>query len=366
VEAMMLLTPFYDPEKSYEENFTQGPFGAFADEVVFEQAGEPKHEFLGHTVYLPFGIPAGPLLNSKFVRAAFEKGFDITTYKTVRTRAYGCHPFPNVLAVKVAGDLSIEQSRGSLVADNHYQKPLSITNSFGVPSMNPDVWQADMEKAVKSAGVGQVMVGSFQGTSDGSGNFDRLVEDYVVAARLVKETGVRVLEANLSCPNEGKADLLCFDVEGVEQLSRAIKDEIGDTPLLLKLAYFEDNVHLEKLVRAVGGVVEGLAVINTIPAAIVDTSGEQALPGEGRLRSGVCGRAIRWAGLEMTKRLAQLRERLGMNLTIVGVGGVTEAGDYERYREMGADVVMSATGAMWNSLLAQEIKEVQARNMQIK
>ena len=27
----MLLTPFYDPEKSYEENYEKGPFGAFAD-----------------------------------------------------------------------------------------------------------------------------------------------------------------------------------------------------------------------------------------------------------------------------------------------------------------------------------------------
>ncbi len=30
----MLLTPFYDPEKSYEENFKDGPFGAFADKEV--------------------------------------------------------------------------------------------------------------------------------------------------------------------------------------------------------------------------------------------------------------------------------------------------------------------------------------------
>lgn len=27
--------PFYDPEKSYEENFEKGPFGAFSDgEIV--------------------------------------------------------------------------------------------------------------------------------------------------------------------------------------------------------------------------------------------------------------------------------------------------------------------------------------------
>jgi len=33
----MLHTPFYDPNKSYEENFEKGPFGAFADDIVIKE-----------------------------------------------------------------------------------------------------------------------------------------------------------------------------------------------------------------------------------------------------------------------------------------------------------------------------------------
>jgi dihydroorotate dehydrogenase (NAD+) catalytic subunit len=88
----------------------------------------------------------------------------------------------------------------------------------------------------------------------------------------------------------------------------------------------------------------------------VDATGAQALPGEGRLRSGVCGHAIKWAGLGMTKKLARLRDELGLNFSIIGVGGMGSRADYEEYREAGADAVMSATSAMWNPLLAQEIK----------
>jgi dihydroorotate dehydrogenase (NAD+) catalytic subunit len=88
----------------------------------------------------------------------------------------------------------------------------------------------------------------------------------------------------------------------------------------------------------------------------VDEQGRQALPGEGRLSSGVCGAAIQWAGVEMTKRLMRHREQLGANFAIVGVGGVSDAATYERYRHAGADAVMSATGAMWNARLAQQIK----------
>ncbi|MGH2478761.1 MAG: dihydroorotate oxidase, partial [Ktedonobacteraceae bacterium] len=94
--------PFFDPEKSYTENFEQGPFGAFADGTIFP-AQEPRYHVLGQVVSLPFGIPAGPLLNGKYIRAALDKGFDIPIYKTVRTRKYASAPWPNVLSVQVAG-----------------------------------------------------------------------------------------------------------------------------------------------------------------------------------------------------------------------------------------------------------------------
>lgn len=348
----MLQPPFYDPTKSYEANFEEGPFGAFADGKTIKRTGEPTHTFLGHQLYLPFGIPAGPLINSKYVTAAFQKGFDIVTYKTVRTRPHPSHQHPNVLAVHIDGDLTLAEAEGELTADTNYSEPLSITNSFGVPSKNPDIWQPDMAKAAHSAGKGQVMVGSFQGTRDINGSVQKFVEDYVLAARLVKETGAKILEANLSCPNEGTADLLCFDVERVQFISQRIKDEIGDTPLILKFAYFETDEHLSEMIAAVGGIVQGISAINTIPAAIVDEKGNQALPGEGRLRSGVCGAGIKWAGLEMTERLYKLRDEQELEFAIIGVGGVTTPDDYKEYRDAGADAVQSATGAMWKPDLA--------------
>ena len=38
------------------------------------------------------------------------------------------------------------------------------------------------------------------------------------------------------------------------------------------------------------------------------------------------------------------------------MGGVIRPEDYKAYREAGANAVMSATGAMWNARLAQDIK----------
>lgn len=350
------MKPFYDPALTYEQNYTDGPFGDFAAPDAINRVGDPLDTFFGLPVWRPFGIPAGPLLNANYTTAAFRSGFDICVYKTVRSAEYPCNPFPNVLAVRVDGALTPDKTLEPLLADTDYSAPLSISNSFGVPSRDPDVWQPDMARAVDEAGVGQVLVGSFQGTKREDGGVgDAYVADHVRTARLVVETGAPVVELNLSCPNEGTSNLLCFDTARVRTIAAAVKETIGNIPLVLKLAYFADREALRRLIEATTPFAQGYSAINTIPARLVDASGHQALPGEGRAISGVCGAAVAWAGLDMAARLAGLRDELEIDYTIIGVGGVDSVETYRSYRVAGADAVMSATGAMWNPGLAKDI-----------
>jgi dihydroorotate dehydrogenase (NAD+) catalytic subunit len=348
----MVAEPFYDPARSYQDNFEHGPFGLFANTTHHSYQGDFEYSFLGQRVRLPFGIPAGPLLNGRYVKAALDMGFDIPVYKTVRTHRYPCHAWPNVLAVKVEGDLHVGRT---LVASADYSEPLSITNSFGVPSFDPEFWQTDMADAAAYAQPGQLVVGSFQGTLPHSGSVEDYIADFRLGARLVKETGVKAIEVNLSCPNEGTANLLCFDVARSKRVCEAIKEEIGSVPLMIKTAYFKQEAHLEEFVREVGPVVQAISAINTVSAKIVNEQGGQALPGEGRLFSGVCGMSVQWAGVEMAARLARWRGELGLGFAIVGVGGVSDGEAFDALRRAGADAVMSATSAMWNPLLAQQM-----------
>lgn len=86
------FAPFYDVNRTYEDNYLQGPFGAFAEvmkgdsaagasaqsaQTTQSQSSDQAEEFLGFRVNLPFGIPAGPLLNERFTTAAFRMGFDL-------------------------------------------------------------------------------------------------------------------------------------------------------------------------------------------------------------------------------------------------------------------------------------------------
>lgn len=350
-----MLEPFYDTKKSYEENLAHGPFGAFADGEVFENKGEPQFEFCGQKVYSPFGISAGPLINGKFVKAALDKGFDVPVYKTVRTEAKKSHAWPNVLTVEAKDKIG---QGGELKAQESVDtRTITASNSFGVPSAHPSVWQPDLAQAVRYAKKGQIVVGSFQGTKRLDGSVEGYINDFVLAAKLVKDAGVKVLEANLSCPNEGSEELLCFDIPRVKTIVERIRQTIGTTPLILKIAYFWDKDAFDAFVKEVGGMVEGIAAINTIPARVVDEQGRQALPGRERVQSGVGGKAIKWAGIEAVTRLKELRDELSLGYTIVGMGGVTEVQDFFDYRQAGGDVVMSATGAMWNPYLAKEIKD---------
>jgi dihydroorotate dehydrogenase len=175
---------------------------------------------------------------------------------------------------------------------------------------------------------------------------DEFIADYILAAKLAFETGAQVLEANLSCPNIGNEGLVCYN-----------REVIGNTPLVLKVGYYKNDSDMERLAEIVNEYADDVAGINTLQAEVRDEHGNQALPGPNRLRSGICGHCIKWAGLDFVKRMKKIRDEKGFKFSITGVGGVTSPEDYKEFRDSGADVVMSATGAMWNPKLAQEIKE---------
>lgn len=348
---------FYDPTLSYEQNYEKGPPINFQNISLPKRKISTTQKFLGFDVNMPFGIPSGPLLNSSFIQAAFSFGFDVLTYKTVRSDIFPSHPFPNVLYVDAPEKLFPEQTP-RLIGRNETNAPLemlSITNSFGVPSKTSTIWQEDVKKALGYEGDGQLLILSFMGTVRPNQTQEEFVQDFALAAKLAKDTGAKVLEANLSCPNIGNEGLVCYNLEATENVVIAIRKVIGNIPLVLKVGYYKNDADLEKITAIANTYANAIASINTLQIEVVDEDGNQALPGKNRLKSGVCGASIKWAGLEMSKKLSTIRKAKGYTYEIIGVGGVMTIDDYASYRDAGADCVQSATGAMWNADLAHDI-----------
>lgn len=349
---------FYNINSTYEENLKKGPVGIDRLKKLSFKNKAPRFKFLGNPVNLPFGIAAGPLPNSKFVKAAFDYGFSVCTYKTVRSEYFPCHPFPNVVCVDAPQKLDPFKIKSLKVKTNGIDlKKFSITNSFGVPSKDPEFWQNDVKKALKYEKKGQLLILAFMGTVRKNQTIRQFIEDFAKAATLSKQTGTKVLEINLSCPNLEKKGLVCYDLKTTEKICKAVRIAIGNTPLIVKVGYYREFKDIETIAKIVNEYADAIATINTIQFSIVDKNGKQALPGPNRLKSGVGGYAIKWAGLEMVSKLNLIRKRKNYKFEIIGIGGVMNVNDYFEYRKRRADAVQSATGAMWNPYLASEIWE---------
>jgi dihydroorotate dehydrogenase len=346
--------PAYDIARSYEENYLEGPFIQQPPPPLGD--APPGERFLGFDVRSRIGIAAGPLLNARWISAYAKRGFDLPIYKTVRTRSWPSHPPPNCVFLDREAPLEEADFGTTLRAT---QTPpqrvdrVSITNSFGMPSRDPAVWQADVAVAKASLGLGQVLIVSVVGTPDLSAPA-KLAGDYALGARLAVEAGADVVEINLSCPNVvSKEGSVFCDPAFSSDISKAVKKAIGAAPLIIKIGYISDDTRLAEVVAANAPHIQAVSAINTLSFEVFQGDGKTpALPG--RVRSGVCGAAIRHCAMAQARRTVDLVRREKYNLAVIGVGGVMTPDHIRDYFNLGVDAVMSATGAMWDPLLAHK------------
>ena len=85
----------YDITKDYAWNFNHAPEPGQLNPAPV--AGE--WAYCGETVESPLGIAAGPLLNGQWLLYYAALGFDILTYKTVRSRERASYGLPNLQPV---------------------------------------------------------------------------------------------------------------------------------------------------------------------------------------------------------------------------------------------------------------------------
>lgn len=354
----------YDIHKTYMDNLLDGPI---FNEPLPTRIMPPEDtwiDFLGHKIASPLGIPAGPLLSSSWIDLAAKLGFDVLTYKTIRSTQYSAHPLPNMIYVKTGGD--VMQDNPDTPAIRTLIPPtspldLSVTNSFGNPSMTPEFLIEDIAKANSCLKPGQIMMVSVYGyPHDGKDS----LQDFVDTARFAKEAGAKIIEANFSCPNvDANEGCLYMTPDLVYTLSKRIKDAIGDTPLVIKVGLFPNKELMrEVLIAAARAGVEGFCGINTIKMKAINEDGSAAL-GENRLHCGVCGSPIRKAALSFARDATQIIRKEKLPLTLIMTGGVTSAEHFTDFLDAGASVSMSAAGMMWDPMLAINYHKTQGENV---
>lgn len=343
-----LSKPIYDIKKSYIENVLEGP--CFENSYPKRVYKDKCHwiPFLGFLVASPLGVPAGPLLTSDWIGLASNLGFDVLTYKTIRSFAYAGHPTPNVVYVK-----ALAESDKVIECDKEPEtiEDLSITNSFGMPSMPPLFLQEDIAKAKALLKEGQVLIVSVVGSKD-TGS---LQEDFVRTALLAKEAGADIIEANFSCPNvQSEEGSLYLDPENTQTIASALTKALNSTPLIIKVGHFEDPKRQKEILISLNRAnVQAVAGINSISKSVVKDDGSYAL-GKERKVSGVCGSLIRKSALEFVKLSKKIIVQEKLDLELIGGGGISLPFHFDEFLESGAKIAMSATAMMWDPLIASK------------
>ena len=175
----------YDCSRTYDYNYEHAP-----DSLDLEIPGVPGNwDFCGLPVNSPLGIPAGPLLNGRWLLYYASLGFDILTYKTVRSTERACYDLPNLQPVH-SGQLTGEESAVSAVQE----MTGSWAVSFGMPSKKPEIWRADIEKTRRELPEGKLLVVSVVGTIQDGWSIDDLADDYARCARWAVESGADAIE----------------------------------------------------------------------------------------------------------------------------------------------------------------------------
>lgn len=343
----------YDIKETFEYNYEHGP-GLTTESLPFILVGKPKYELWGKKLNSRIGIPAGLLLNSRWVRLYARLGFDILTYKTVRTRPQPSLPHPNCLLVAAPKPWDWEAVPKVVRASKSYRPPteISLTNSLGMPSQAPAVWQSDIKTSKEWLLPGQMLIVSVVCTAEDN-RPARFVEDFVHAAVLAAEAGADAVELNFSCPNAPVAEGHVYEApEFAGQITQAVRRQVKQLPLLIKVGYIADDHLLTQLLAAVSSDINGVVGINSLKLTVVDQQGKPALPGAGRSQSGVSGFALKNLARDFTRRVVALKAKERYDFKIFAVGGVMTPDDFQYLLDLGADAALSCTGAMWDPYLA--------------
>jgi dihydroorotate dehydrogenase (NAD+) catalytic subunit len=337
--------PRYDIRESYQWNYDHAPEPV--EVAVPEVPG--SWSFCGLNVPSPLGMPAGPLLNGKWVLYYASLGFDVLTYKTTRSGKRACYPLPNLQPVATGQLTGAEQTLSAL---EDMQGSWAV--SFGMPSASPDVWRADVEWTRQHLPQEKLLSVSVVGTVQPDWSLEQLAADYAQCAKWAIDSGADCIETNFSCPNVATCDgQLYQNPQDAALVAQTVREAIPPVPYIAKIGHVRDAEAAEELLEALAPFVDALAMTNSVAALVQDSEGELLFDGQ---RRGICGEATHAASVSQTALFVRLIASRGERIRIIGVGGASTAEHVREYLDAGAESVQIATAAMIDPAVGLKIR----------
>lgn len=342
----------YQLDQTFEYNLAFGPF--WDQKLPVRKLPTKKYKFLNFSVNSLFGVSACPLtVNSRFLLLMAKLGYDLLTYKSVRSVEWHGNVFPHWMHVDLKKPLLDPISDQIVKArfDPFEAQDPSMANSFGIQSIKPEYWQADVDLTLSQLPTGQLLILSLMCTPQPG---ETLIKDATRLAKLANETSAKVFEINLACPNtDGGQGLIYEDIEYSLKLCKAMKKVLGNKHLLVKVGYYKDQNQMREFLRRSKGIISGISSTNTYSMKVLNSQGKEAFPT--RPLAGISGAAIRNLSQQQAQNAVRFKQELELkHFAIIGIGGVTRTQDVTQYLDLGVDAVQTAVGALANPYLAQD------------
>jgi dihydroorotate dehydrogenase len=279
--------------------------------------------FCGLDLPNPIGMAPGFDKNAEVFAPLAKAGFGFVEVGTVTPRAQEGNPTPRVFRIPEA---------------------MGVVNRLG---FNNDGHEAAFDR-LKDRRPGQI-VGVNIGANKDSTDF---VADYVAGVKTFSPLA-DYLTANISSPNTpGLRNLQAEDA--LKRLLAALVEtraaQPRQTPILLKIAPDLDETEMDSIARTVlQSGIDGLIVSNTTISRDAVAGLENASE-----TGGLSGKPLFSLA---TRRLAQMRLRLGPDFPLIGVGGIHSAQSAIAKFEAGANVVQLYSALVYGGLeMVEEIK----------
>lgn len=204
------------------------------------------------------------------------------------------------------------------------ETPSGIMNSIGLE--NPGVKHFIEEILPEMRKMDTVVLANLGGHS---------VEDYLIAAEMLNDADIDMIELNISCPNVASGGMAfglhCQDAAAIT----AKVKEVSRHKIVVKLSPNGDNpAELAKACEAAGA--DGISLVNTFQAMAVDVKNRR--PVFDNVYAGLSGPGIFPIALRMVRDAAR-----AVKIPVIGMGGIQSAEDVIAMIMVGAKAVEIGT-----------------------
>jgi dihydroorotate dehydrogenase (NAD+) catalytic subunit len=205
-----------------------------------------------------------------------------------------------------------------------YETQGGMLNSVGL--QNPGIREFIEEELPRMKKLDTILIANLGGGS---------LEEYVEGAARLSETGVHMIELNISCPNV-KSGGMAFGIKS--NTARKVVEEVKrvcQKPLMVKLSPNAEDI-VDMAYSCCEGGADALSLINTLKGMAIDIKKRKSV--FNNVFAGLSGPAVKPVALRMVYEVSR-----AVKVPVIGMGGITKGQDALEFIMAGASAVQVGT-----------------------